>query len=76
MPSFQSALATMGGRGPLISGALGSMLELLGQKPFLTLNVSGLAWGSENPIVQLGNDALPADERLPFDKFGFFVKVR
>ena len=35
-----------------------------------------MVWGYDHPLIKLGNDVLPAEQKLPFDKFGFFVNVR
>ena len=34
-----------------------------------------MVWGYDHPLIKLGNDVLPAEQKLPFDKFGFFVNV-
>ena len=42
----------------------------------LTLSqVKEVVWGYDHPLIKLGNDVLPAEQKLPFDKFGFFVNV-
>ena len=56
--------------------ALGSMLDILHQKPFIRVSVKDFIWGYESPLVRLGNDILPAEEKLPFNKFGIFTGVR
>ena len=56
--------------------ALGSMLDILHQKPFERISVKDFLWGYESPLVRLGNDILPAEEKLPFNKFGIFTGVR
>ena len=70
----------MGGRirfsGRLVRLALGSMLDILHQKPFVRLSVKDFIWGYESPLVRLGNDILPPEEKLPFNKFGIFTGVR
>ena len=37
--------------------------------------VKEVVWGYDHPLIKLGNDVLPAEQKLPFDKFGFFVNV-
>ena len=34
-----------------------------------------IIWGYDHPLIKLGNDVLPKEQRLPFNKFGFFVDV-
>ncbi len=55
--------------------ALGSFLEILKQKPFVSLSVRDIVWGHDHPLIKLGNDMLPDGEKLPFNEFGFFVGV-
>jgi hypothetical protein len=62
--------------GRLVRLALGSMLDILQQKPFVGLSVRDVLWGYDNPLIKLGNDILPPEEKLPFDKFGIFLGVR
>ena len=52
------------------------MLDILHQKPFERISVKDFLWGYESPLVRLGNDILPAEEKLPFNKFGIFTGVR
>ncbi len=42
---------------------------------FNSTAVSDIIWGFDHPLIKLGNDVLPPEKRLPFDKFGFFVNV-
>ena len=43
---------------------------------FLTiLQVGDVIWGYDHPLIKLGNDVLPQEQKLPFNKFGFFVNV-
>ena len=71
---------SIGGRikysGRLVRLALGSMLDILHQKPFERISVKDFLWGYESPLVRLGNDILPPEEKLPFNKFGIFTGVR
>jgi len=57
----------------VIRAALGSMLEILDQKPFVTVTVKEILWGYENPLIQLGRDIFEGDQAYPFDEFGLFV---
>ena len=59
----------------VIRAALGSMLEILDQKPFVTVTVKEILWGYENPLIQLGRDIFEGDQAYPFDEFGLFVGV-
>ena len=59
----------------MIRAALGSMLEILDQKPFVTVTVKEILWGYENPLIQLGRDIFEGDQAYPFDEFGLFVGV-
>ena len=34
-----------------------------------------MIWGYDHPLIKLGNDVLPQEQKLPFNKFGFFVNV-
>ena len=52
------------------------MLDILHQKPFERISVKDFLWGYESPLVRLGNDILPPEEKLPFNKFGIFTGVR
>ena len=72
---FQSALASLKYSDLLIQMALGSMLEILQQEPFVPLSVSDILWGYDHPLVKLAKDVLPPERRFPFDDFGFFVGV-
>ena len=55
--------------------ALGSMLEILKQEPFVQLSIKQLMWGFDHPLVKLAKDVLPPERRFPYDDFGFFVGV-
>ena len=59
--------------GRLIQAALSSMLDILRQDVFNSTAVGDIVWGYHHTLVKLGNDVLPSDKKLPFDKFGFFV---
>jgi len=50
-----------------------SMLEVLGEGPFATHNVSSLMWGYEDPLLKMARDILPPHQRSPSDSFGFFL---
>lgn len=53
--------------------ALSSMLEVLKEEPIVTHSVKELMWGYDDPLLKIAKDILPPDQRLPFDKFGFFI---
>ncbi|KAK7007733.1 putative cd36, partial [Halocaridina rubra] len=53
--------------------ALSSMLEVLKEEPIVTHSVRELMWGYEDALLKIAKDILPPSQRLPFDKFGFFV---
>ena len=57
----------------LIKVALGSMLEILKQTPFVSLKVSEILWGYENQLIQLARGIFPEGKAYPFEKFGLFV---
>ena len=57
----------------IIKVALGSMLEILKQTPFVQLTVSQILWGYENQLIQLAKGIFPEDQAYPFDKFGLFT---
>jgi len=59
--------------GKLVQQALSSMLGILKQKVFNSTTVGDIVWGFDHPLIKLGNDVLPPEQKLPFDKFGFFV---
>ena len=59
--------------GRLVQSALSSMLEILKQEVFNSTSVRDIIWGYDHPLIKLGNDVLPEEKRLPFNKFGFFV---
>ena len=42
---------------------------------FNSTTVGDIMWGFDHPLIKLGNDVLPPEEKLPFDKFGFFINV-
>ena len=72
---FQSALASLKYSDLLVRMALGSMLEILKQEPFVQLSIKQLMWGFDHPLVKLAKDVLPPERRFPYDDFGFFVGV-
>jgi len=72
VPMFAS-VNQMRNAGRLVQSALSSMLEILKQEVFNSTSVRDIIWGYDHPLIKLGNDVLPAEKRLPFDKFGFFV---
>ena len=51
------------------------MLEVLKEKPVVAHTVGELMWGYDDPLLKIAKDILPPDQRLPFDKFGFFINV-
>lgn len=61
--------------GRLVRMALGSMLEILKQTPFVRVPIKSILWGYDHPLIKLGNDVLPVERKLPFEQFGFFVGV-
>ncbi|KAK8737266.1 hypothetical protein OTU49_004416, partial [Cherax quadricarinatus] len=54
--------------------ALSSMLEVLSEKPFISRTVSDLMWGYDDPLLRIAKDIIPPEQRLPYDKFGFFIQ--
>jgi len=72
VPMFGS-ISQMKWAGKLVQQALGSMLEILRQEVFNSTSVRDIIWGYDHPLIKLGNDVLPPEKKLPFDKFGFFV---
>ena len=42
---------------------------------FNSTTVGEIVWGFDHPLIKLGNDVLPPEKKLPFDKFGFFTNV-
>jgi len=72
VPMFAS-VNQMRNAGRLVQSALSSMLEILKQEVFNSTSVRDIIWGYDHPLIKLGNDVLPEEKRLPFDKFGFFV---
>lgn len=54
--------------------ALSSILEVLKEEPFISRSVNELMWGYEDPLLKIAKDILPPGQRLPYDKFGFFVE--
>ena len=59
--------------GRIVQNALSSMLEILRQDVFNSTTVRDVIWGYDHPLIKLGNDVLPQEQKLPFNKFGFFV---
>jgi len=59
--------------GKLVQQALSSMLGILKQEVFNSTTVGDIMWGYDHPLIKLGNDVLPPEEKLPFNKFGFFI---
>ena len=57
----------------VIRVALGSMLEILKQEPFVRVTVKEILWGYDNPLIQLGRGIFPDEKAYPHDKFGLFV---
>jgi len=72
VPMFAS-VNQMKNAGRLVQSALSSMLEILKQEVFNSTSVRDIIWGYDHPLIKLGNDVLPKEKKLPFDKFGFFV---
>ena len=70
---FQASVNQMRYAGRLVQSALSSMLEILKQEVFNSTSVRDIIWGYDHPLIKLGNDVLPEEKRLPFNKFGFFV---
>ncbi|CAB4067469.1 SCARB1 [Lepeophtheirus salmonis] len=68
-----AAMAKLKNSSSLIKIALLSILQVFNQKPFVKLSVKKILWGYHNPLIKLGNDILPRDERFPFDKFGILI---
>nr|XP_045623544.1 lysosome membrane protein 2-like isoform X2 [Procambarus clarkii] len=54
--------------------ALSSMLEVLNEKPFVSKSVRDLMWGYDDPLLRIAKDIIPPDQRMPYDKFGFFIE--
>ena len=40
---------------------------------FLQVSVGDVVWGYEHPLVILGNEVRDEDDKVPGDKYGFFV---
>lgn len=59
--------------GKLVQQALSQMLGILKQEAFNSTTVGDMVWGYDHPLIKLGNDVLPPEKKLPFDKFGYFV---
>ena len=72
--TLQASVNQMRHAGRLIQAALSSMLDILRQDVFNSTAVGDIVWGYHHTLVKLGNDVLPADKKLPFDKFGFFIE--
>lgn len=72
IPMFAS-VSQMRWAGKLVQQALSSMLEILKQEVFNSTTVEDIVWGYDHPLIKLGNDVLPPEKKLPFDKFGIFV---
>lgn len=73
---FQSALAAVKHvpeEENVIRVALGSMLEILKQEPFVPLTVKDILWGYENPLIQLSRGIFPEGKAYPHENFGLFV---
>ena len=71
--ALQASVNQMRHAGRLIQAALSSMLDILRQDVFNSTTVRDVIWGHHHTLIKLGNDVLPDDKKLPFDKFGFFV---
>jgi hypothetical protein len=72
IPLFAS-VSQMRWAGKLVQQALSSMLGILKQEVFNSTTVGDIMWGYDHPLIKLGNDVLPPEDKLPFNKFGFFV---
>ncbi len=49
------------------------LLNVFLQEPLHRVSVGDVVWGTPNPLVKLGNAIRPEEDRVPEDKFGFFV---
>lgn len=70
---MMSALNAMKDGSPLVRRAVGSVLDVLDQKTFITQPVRKLLFGYANPLLKLGRDILPPEKRWPHPTFGLFV---
>jgi len=59
---------------PIVKLALGGMLDILRQDVFNSTSIRDVIWGYHHTLVKLGNDVLPEEKKLPFDKYGLFVE--
>ena len=50
------------------------MLDILRQDVFNSTSIRDVIWGYHHTLVKLGNDVLPEEKKLPFDKYGLFVE--
>ena len=54
--------------------AIGSLVEILDQKPYETYLVREFIWGLKHPLVKLGRDVeTNPKKKYPYEKFGMFV---
>lgn len=68
-----TALNTMRDAPPIMRRAIGSIMEVLEQEPFVDIPVRQAIWGYSNPLLKFGKDVLPPDRRWPYSKFGVLV---
>lgn len=68
-----TAITTLEFASKVLRSVLGTTFEVLHQKPFAKLSIKDIMWGYENPLVKIGNDILPEEQRLPSNKFGLLV---
>ena len=59
----------------MVRRALGPILKVLKQEPFLKTTVRKVLFGMANPLIKLGNDVLPPGQKYPYQLFGLFVGV-
>lgn len=53
--------------------AIDSLLTVLKEQPIVAHTVGEFMWGYDDPLLKIAKNLLPPEERMPFDKFGFFI---
>lgn len=59
----------------VLTTAVESIFSIIEETPFVKVSVKQFLWGYEDTFLNLARDVLPPWQRLPYEKYGVFVKV-
>lgn len=72
---LQAAVSQVRFKPRLAQLAIDSLLTVLKEEPIVAHTVGEFMWGYDDPLLKIAKNLLPPEERMPFDKFGFFINV-